>query len=37
MTSDLYSKSSLMGNWYEERLAPEQPFRSNNLKFKVKF
>lgn len=22
-----YGKRSLMGNWYEERLYPEQPFR----------
>ena len=22
-----YNKKSLMGNWYEERLYPDQPFR----------
>ena len=26
---DKYSKQSLMGNWYEEREAPEQAFRNN--------
>lgn len=24
---DGYSKKSLMGNWFEERLYPDQPFR----------
>ncbi|KRX02786.1 hypothetical protein PPERSA_02276 [Pseudocohnilembus persalinus] len=26
---DKFSKTSLMGNWYEERQAPNQPFRDN--------
>ncbi len=29
---DGYSKKSLMGNWYEERLYPEQPFREKQEK-----
>lgn len=35
MTSDLYSKHCLIGNWYEERLAPNQPFREKNPEFTV--
>jgi len=32
---DGYSKPTLMGNWYEERLAPEQPMRVNpDFKYK---
>lgn len=27
-----YNKKSLMGNWYEERLYPEQPFREQQAK-----
>ena len=27
---DGYTKHSLMGNWYEERLAIDQPFRDSN-------
>ncbi|KAL4432987.1 hypothetical protein ABPG74_005360 [Tetrahymena malaccensis] len=26
---DKYTSTALMGNWYEERLAPNQPFREN--------
>lgn len=26
---DGYSKKTLMGNWYEEKLYPDQPFRVN--------
>lgn len=25
---DGYNKKTLMGNWYEERIYPEQPFRT---------
>ena len=27
-----YNKKALMGNWYEERLYPQQPFRENITK-----
>jgi hypothetical protein len=29
---DGYNKNSLMGNWYEERLYPGQPFREEQQK-----
>lgn len=29
---DGYNKKSLMGNWYEERLYPSQPFREQQDK-----
>lgn len=29
---DGYNKKSLMGNWYEERLYPKQPFREEAVK-----
>lgn len=29
---DGYSKQSLLGNWFEERLYPNQPFREQQLK-----
>ena len=29
---DGYNKKSLMGNWYEERLYLNQPFREQQLK-----
>jgi hypothetical protein len=29
---DGYSKKSLLGNWYEERLYPRQPFREDQNK-----
>ena len=28
-TCDGYNKKTLIGNWYEERLYPNQPFREN--------
>lgn len=29
---DGYNKQSLLGNWFEERLYPAQPFREQQLK-----
>lgn len=29
---DGYNKKALMGNWYEERLYPKQPFREEIIK-----
>lgn len=29
---DGYNKKALMGNWYEERIYPEQPFREKQDK-----